>query len=151
MQMKRFAMAVTLLAAAALPVSSQQMKAENQVKYRRAAYQLMNLNYGSLEAMADNKKPFNHDEAARNAQFVALLATVPKAFFGEGTDKDTRAKPEIWKNRSDFDSKMDKMAGEAAKLPAVVKAGDMGAFKKQVHEVGEACKACHDEYRAKQQ
>jgi cytochrome c556 len=151
MQMQRPAMAALLLAALALPASSQQMKAENQVKYRRAAYQLMNLNFGSLEAMVENKKPFNHDEAARNAEFVAMLATVPKAFFGEGTDKDTRAKPEIWKNRADFDSKMDKMASEAAKLPAVVKAGDMGAFRKQVHDVGEACKACHDEYRAKQQ
>jgi len=46
---------------------------------------------------------------------------------------------------------MDKMVSEAQKLPAVVRAGDMGAFKKQVHDVNEACKACHDEYRAKQQ
>ena len=143
--------ALAVLAAVAVPVAAQQMKAENQVKYRRAAYQLMNLNFSNLEAMAENKKPFNKDEAARNAEFVALLATVPKGFFGEGTDKDTRAKPEIWKNRADFDAKMDKMANEAAKLPAVVKAGDMGAFRKQVHDVAEACKACHDEYRAKQQ
>jgi cytochrome c556 len=149
--MKKSAIAALVLAAAALPAVSQQMKAENQVKYRRAAYQLMNLNFGNLDAMAENKKPFNKDEAARNAEFVALLATVPKGFFGEGTDKDTRAKPEIWKNRADFDSKMDKMTAEAAKLPAVVKAGDMGAFRKQVHDLGEACKACHDEYRAKQQ
>jgi cytochrome c556 len=149
--MKKSAIAALVLAVTAVPVVAQQMKAENQVKYRRAAYQLMNLNFGSLEAMADNKKPFNREEAARNAEFVALLATVPKGFFGEGTDKDTRAKPEIWKNRADFDSKMDKMTGEAAKLPAVVKAGDLGAFKKQVHDLGEACKACHDEYRAKQQ
>ena len=149
--MKKSAIAALVLAAAALPAVSQQMKAENQVKYRRAAYQLMNLNFGNLDAMAENKKPFNKDEAARNAEFVALLATVPKGFFGEGTDKDTRAKPEIWKNRADFDSKMDKMTAEAAKLPAVVKAGDMGAFRKQVNDLGEACKACHDEYRAKQQ
>jgi cytochrome c556 len=137
--------------AIAIPVFAQQMKAENQVKYRRAAYQLMNLNFASLEAMAENKKAFNKEEAARNAEFVALLSTVPRGFFGEGTDKDTRAKPEIWKNRADFDAKMDKMTGEAAKLPAVVKAGDMDAFRKQVHDLGEACKACHDEYRAKQQ
>jgi cytochrome c556 len=149
--MKKSAIAALLLAVIALPALPQQMKAENQVKYRRAAYQLMNLNFGSLDAMAENKKPFNRDEAARNAEFVALLASVPKGFFGEGTEKDTRAKPEIWKNRADFDAKMDKMVGEAQKLPAVVKTGDMGAFKKQVHEVGEACKACHDEYRAKQQ
>jgi cytochrome c556 len=147
--MKKFAIAALVLAAAA-PVVAQQMKAEDQVKYRRAAYQLMNLNFASLEAMAQNKKPFNKDEATRNAEFVAMLATVPKGFFGEGTDKDTRAKPEIWKNRADFDGKMDKMVSEAGKRPGAVKAGD-SAFAKQVHEVGEACKACHDEYRAKRQ
>ncbi|HEX7558248.1 MAG TPA: cytochrome c, partial [Usitatibacter sp.] len=70
-------------------------------------------------------------------------------YFGEGTDKDTKAKPEIWTNRADFDAKMDKMAGEAQKLPAAVRAGDMAAFKKQVGDVGSACKACHDEYRLK--
>ena len=149
--MKKPAIVALLMAAIALPVSSQQMKAENQVKYRRAAYQLMNLNFSNLDAMATDKKPFNRDEAARNAEFVALLATVPKGFFGEGTDKDTRAKPEIWKNRADFDAKMDKMTGEAAKLPAVVKAGDMAAFRKHVRDLNEACKACHDEYRTKQQ
>jgi len=150
--MKKSALAaLVVLAAAAIPTVAQQMKAENQVKYRRAAYQLMNLNFSNLEAMAENKKPFNKDEAARNAEFVTLLSTVPKGFFGEGTDKDTRAKPEIWKNRPDFDARMDKMTNEAAKLPAVVRTGDMAAFKKQVHDLGEACKACHDEYRAKQQ
>jgi cytochrome c556 len=149
--MKKSVTLAVLAIAVAIPAFAQQMKAENQVKYRRAAYQLMNLNFGSLEAMAENKKPFNKDEAARNAEFVALLSTVPKGFFGEGTDKDTRAKPEIWKNRADFDAKMEKMTGEAAKLPAVVKAGDTAAFAKQVHDVGQACKACHDEYRAKQQ
>jgi cytochrome c556 len=149
--MKKHALAALVLAAIAVPVVAQQMKVEDQVKYRRAAYQLMNLNFSSLNAMATDKKPFNKDEATRNAEFVALLSTVPKDFFGEGTDKDTKAKPEIWTHRSDFDAKMDKMRGEAAKIPAVVKAGDMGAFKKQVADIGAACKACHDEYRAKQQ
>ena len=82
---------------------------------------------------------------------MALLATVPKGYFGEGTDKDTRAKPEIWTHRADFDSKMDKMVGEAGKVPAAVKSGDMAAFTKQIHDLGQACKACHDDYRAKQQ
>jgi cytochrome c556 len=148
---KKTAAATLVLAATALCADAQQVKPENQIKFRRAAYQLMNLNFGSLVAMAEDKKPFNKDEAARNAEFVALLATVPRSYFGEGTDKDTRAKPEIWTHRADFDSKMDKMVGEAAKLPAAVKAGDMAAFRKQVNDLGEACKACHDEYRAKQQ
>jgi cytochrome c556 len=147
--MKKSTIAAIVLAAAAVPVLAQQMKAENQVKYRRAAYQLMNLNFGSLDAMATEKKPFNKEEATRNADFVVMLSTVPKGFFGEGTDKDTKAKPEIWTHRADFDAKMDKMTGEAAKLPAAVSSGDMAAFKKQVHDLAEACKACHEEYRVK--
>jgi cytochrome c556 len=99
--------------------------------------------------MAQDKKPFSKEDAQKSADLVAILATVPKNYFGEGTDKDTKAKPEIWAKRADFDAKMDKMIAETGKLPAVVRAGDMAAFKKQVGDVGAACKACHDEYRAK--
>jgi cytochrome c556 len=147
--MRKFAIAAAILAATAVVVHAQQVKPENQVKYRKAAYTLMNLNFGSLAAMAEDKKPFNKDEAIRNADFVAMLSTVPKNYFGEGTDKDTKAKPDIWTHRADFDSKMDHMVTEAQKLPAVVRSGDMAAFKKQVGEVGSACKACHDDYRLK--
>ena len=147
--MKKVAIAAAVVAATAFTVQGQQVKLENQIKYRKAAYQLMNFNFGNLAAMAEDKKPFNKEEATRNAEFVALLATVPKGFFAEGTDKDTKAKPEIWTHRADFDAKMDKMVGEAQKIPAVVRAGDMGAFKKQVDDLGAACKACHDEYRIK--
>jgi cytochrome c556 len=146
---RKAALAALVVAAYAFPAFAQQMKVEDQIKYRRSAYALMGLNFGSLNAMVTDKKPFNKDEAARNAEFVALLSTVPKDFFGEGTDKDTKAKPEIWKNRADFDSKMDKMRAEAARLPAAVKAGDMAALRKQVADTGAACKACHDEYRLK--
>lgn len=147
--MKKFALAALVAAAAALPAPAQNMKLEDQVKYRRAAYDLLNLNFGSLAAMAQDKKPFNKDEAQGNADFAAMLATVPRHFFGEGTDKNTKAKPGIWTHRADFDSKMDKMVTEAQKLPAAVRSGDMEAFRKQVAETGHACKSCHDDYRAK--
>lgn len=147
--MRRVAIAAIFVATTAFTTQAQQVKPENQIKYRKAAYTLMNLNFGNLSAMAEGKKPFNKDEAARNADFVAMLATVPKGYFGEGTDKDTRAKPEIWTKRADFDAKMDKMVGDTARLPAAARAGDMSAFKKVVDEVGVACNACHDDYRSK--
>jgi cytochrome c556 len=147
--MKNTAIAVLLLAATATPVTAQQAKPEDQIKYRRAAYTLMGMNFGNLAAMAQEKKPFNKEEAQKNADFVAMLSTVPKGYFGEGTDKDTKAKPEIWSKRADFDTKMDHMVAEAGKLPAAVRGGDMAAFKKQVADTGAACKACHDDYRAK--
>jgi cytochrome c556 len=147
--MKRTTVVALALAAIAVPAVAQQMKVEDQVKYRRAAYNVIALNFGSLGAMAQDKKPFNQDEAVRNADIVAILATTPKGFFGEGTDKDTKAKPEIWSKRADFDDKMEKMIAQAQKLPAAARGGDGAAFKKQVGDTAAACKACHDDYRAK--
>ena len=89
--MKGIAIAAVFVAATAITRQAQQAKPEDQLKLRKAAYTLMNLNFGSLDAMAADKKPFNKEEAARNADFVAMLATVPKGFFGEGTDKGRRA------------------------------------------------------------
>lgn len=147
--MKTTVIAALVVASTAFAAAAQQVKLEDQVKYRRAAYDLMGLNFGSLSAMAQGKKPFDKDEAARNAEFVALLATVPQHYFGEGTDKDTKAKPGIWSHRADFDSKMKHMIEETAKLPAAVRGADLAAFKQQVDDVSHACKACHDDYRAK--
>jgi cytochrome c556 len=146
--MKKVAIAVAL-AVAALPLAAQQVKIEDQVKYRRAAYDLMGLSLGNLGAMAQEKKPFNKEEAQESADLLKMVSRIPRRYFGEGTDKDTKAKPEIWQKRADFDAKMDKMIAEAGKLPDVVRGGDMAAFKQQVGETGKACKSCHDEFRAK--
>lgn len=147
--MKKLAIVAALgLAATATLAAAQQAKPEDIIKQRRAGYAILGYNFGSLAAMAQDKKPYNRDEAQRNAQLAAAIADYPKGFFAEGTDKgETKAKPEIWQKRADFDSKMDKMIAEARKLPQA--AGDPAALKKAVADTGAACKACHDDYRAK--
>ena len=147
--MKRIAIAAGVFAAAALVVQAQELKPEDQVKQRRSAYAVMGYNFASLAAMAQEKKPYSRDEAIRNADLVAALCDYMKNFFGEGTDKgETKAKPEIWQHRADFDDKMEKMIVEARKLPQAARA-DLPALKKAVADAGKACKACHDDYRAK--
>ena len=149
--MKKTAIAALVLAATAVPVLAQQaMKPEDQIKMRKSTMDLISYNFGSLDAMAEGKKPFDKEEAQRNAELVARLVALPNRFFGEGTDLEgkTKAKPEIWKNRADFDKKLDALGSEAAKLPAVASA-DNDDFKKQVNATGKACKSCHDDYKAK--
>ena len=148
--MKRIAIATAVFAAAAaLLVRAQELKPEDQVKQRRSAYAVMGYNFASLGAMAQEKKPYSRDEAIRNADLVAALCDYMKNFFGEGTDKgETKAKPEVWQKRADFDDKMEKMIVEARKLPVAARA-DLPALKKAVADAGKACKACHDDYRAK--
>ena len=138
---------IALAAILSLPAAAQ-MKPEDQIKQRKAGYTVLGYNFGSLAAMAQEKKPYNREEAQRNAALAAAIADYPRNFFGEGTDKgETKAKPEIWQKRADFDAKMDKMVTAVKALPQ--SAGDPAALKKAVSDAGAACKACHDDYRAK--
>ena len=146
--MKKQAFVTAALLAAAFAADAQ-VKPEDQIKQRRAGYAVMGHNFANLGAMAQEKKPYNKEEAGKSADLVAALSDYMKVHFGEGTDKgETKAKPEIWQKRSDFDSKMDKMVVEAKKLPTAART-DLAALKAQVGEAGKACKACHDDYRAK--
>ena len=146
--MKKFAVALALAAVAV--AAHAQTKPEDHIKQRQSAYAVLGYNFSNLAAMAQEKKAYNKDEAAKSAEIVAVLADYPKGHFGEGTEKgrDTRAKPEIWKNRGDFDTKMDKMITATRALPQAARA-DLPALKKAVSDAGAACKACHDDYRAK--
>ena len=142
-------LAVLLAALLAAPALAQPMKPEAQQKQRKSAYAIISANFGSLYGMTHGKKPYDKDEAVRNADLVAALADYPRKFFGEGTDKgETRAKPEIWQKRGDFDAKMDQFITEAKKLPQAARAGE-AALKKAVADVDQACDACHDNYRSK--
>ena len=151
MNRKHLLAAVAAASLAMLSAEAQTPKPEDQIKLRKAAYSLMNYTFGSLESMATGKRAFNKDEAARNAELLAHLATIPKGFFGEGSDKagETRARPEIWQKRADFDARMDQMQQETVKLAQAAKGGDQAAFKKAVNDVDASCTACHDDYRQK--
>ncbi|HXF81056.1 MAG TPA: cytochrome c [Usitatibacter sp.] len=143
-------LALAALGVAAFAVHAQSPKPEDQIKLRKAAYDMMGFSFGGINAMAEGKRPYDKDEATRLADLLVQVSMVPRRFFGEGTDKgETRAKPEIWTHRADFDAKMDKMITEAAKLPAIARSGDEAALKHQAKVVGEACGSCHDDFRVK--
>ena len=151
--MMKYRIAVLAVAVGATFCVQAQVKPEDQIKLRKAAYSLMGYTFGGLDAMANGKRPFNKEEAARQAELLAHLARIPKGFFGEGTGPgaiETRAKPEIWTNRADFDAKMDKMVTATANLAqAANSAADAGGLKKAVSDADSACAACHDDYRVK--
>ena len=115
--MKRFAMAL-LGFAGILSLSAQaQMKPEDAIKLRQSAMKLIGYNFGSIGAMVNDKKPYNKDEAIRNANRIEGLSSQPFEFFIAGTDKgETKARPEIWKDNDKFRGLAEKMQVEAAKI-----------------------------------
>jgi cytochrome c556 len=140
-----------LLCLSALSLSAQaQMKPEDAIKLRQSTMKLFNFNFGSIGNMVNDKKPYNKDEAIRNATRINVLASQPWEFFIAGTDKgETRAKAEIWKESDKFKATGDKLQAESAKLEQVAKTGDMAALKAQFGATAQVCKNCHDNFREK--
>lgn len=138
------------LAASALPAAAQFAKPEDAVKYRQSALSVMGTHFARIGAMATGRVPFDAKIAAENAEVVAALSKLPWAAFGPGTDKvgNTKAKAEIWAEQAKFKDASEKMMGEATKLAAAGKAGNLDALKTAFGATAASCKACHDAYRA---
>jgi cytochrome c556 len=137
-------LAITL----ATPTQAQFAKPEDAIKYRKASFNVMAAHFGRLGAMANGRMPYDAKTAAENAEIVAVMAKLPWAAFGEGTDKgDTRAKPEIWKEAVKYKDAADKMQAEIVKLNTAAKAGNIDALKVAFGPAAAYCKACHDAFR----
>jgi len=82
------------------------------------------------------------------SQGLELWAAAIPGLFPEGSaHPQSRAKPEIWKNKADFDAKAKAMGQAAARITAAGKAGDLAAYAAAAAQLNGACKACHDAYR----
>lgn len=148
--MKKVAIALLGLAGIVSFSAHAQMKPEDAIKWRKASMTLIAYNFGSIGAMVNDKKPYNKDEAIRNAARVDILAPQAFEFFGAGSDKgETKAKAEVWKDAAKFKAAADKFQAEAVKLESVARTGDLAALKAQFGATGGACKACHDDFREK--
>ncbi len=148
--MKKLVSAAVMLAAAAtaLPAAAQFVKAEDAVKYRKAAFTLLGNHFGALGAMANGKAPYDAAVAAEAGDVIAVVSKLPWRAFAEGTDKgETRAKPGIWKEQAKFKEGAEKMQAEVAKVAAAAKTGSLDNLKATFGAAAQSCKACHDNYR----
>jgi cytochrome c556 len=86
-----------------------------------------------------------------SARQIAKLSRRASGWFPAGTGPEmgkTGAKPEIWKDPKDFSTKLAGFQKAAVTFNAAAAGKDIGAVKASFGQLGGACKACHDKYRA---
>lgn len=149
----RVLMAMALLAAltAALAQEKPPSKAEQAIKYRQSVYKVILWNFGPVAAMAQGKIPYDAAEFARRAERVATMAPMLLEGYPEGTASEpgikTRARPEIWENKAEFEKLMHDMENKTAALATVAREGDFDKSKAAFGDAAGACKACHEKFR----
>lgn len=144
------ALALTVTASA---FAQQAPKPETIIKWRQSVYQVLAWNSGRIKANVDGQ--FNRDEVVRAANSTAAIASSGLgALYAPGTEQgkgwhDTAAKPEIFKDGKKVGDLAANFIHEANELAKLAVNGDQAAVKAQFGKLGQACKACHDDYKVK--
>ncbi|MFT3791899.1 MAG: cytochrome c [Rudaea sp.] len=142
-----------LAAASALTLSALAFahgKPDDAIDYRMGLMTVIGWNIDPLGAMVKGKTPFDAADFAKHANRIANLSDQIVEGFPKGSDQGhTDAKPDIWANWDDFQSKAKDLDTQAKLLAEVAKANDEAKDKEQFKKVAETCKACHDKYKKK--
>jgi cytochrome c556 len=124
-------------------------RADGIVVYRKALYQVMFNNWAPLSLVVQDKAPFDAKAVqlrVSRANFAVKI--IPETFTADSVDgKPTRAKPELWANKADFDQLMGNLQKAMTGLDAAAKTGKLDKVKAAFGATRDACKACHDKYR----
>jgi cytochrome c556 len=134
------------------------MLAVPSVKGAEAA-RIMHDRHEGMEAAGDAAKAIHQALAGTpdlavvraNADKIVAMSKAASNWFPAGTGPDvgkTRAKPEIWQTPDDFAAKLRDLQAAASAFDTAAHGTDLAAINARFGELGQACKACHDKYRA---
>lgn len=144
---------LALLATSFVGTAVAQVKPEEAIKWRQSGYGFMAWNMARIKMNVEGT--YNKDEVIKAATAIQAIANSGMgALYLPGTDKGTgwektRVKPEFFTNKDGVTKvavAFNKEANEMAKIAAT---GDAAAVGAQLGKLGDTCKACHDDYKAK--
>jgi|ERR1700704_1964254 cytochrome c556 len=124
-------------------------QAIDPIETRQAGMGLQSADFAGIRAVVAAKGDVKTLESPAKA--IARWIKQFPTLFPAGTEQghDTRALPAIWSDNAGFQKAAGNLAGAATKLAELAKAGDADAVAAQVKVVGDACAACHKDYRAR--
>ena len=151
MSRSRFSLVVLLSAALSLPAIAHIERSEPLQSLRQSYFAIVGMTFGPMGDMVKGDIEWNGEQFAAWASDLAAVSSVTvERGFAPGSDKGkTRARPEIWDNKADFEEKLGNFRMQAAKLAEVAATGDRQAIAGQFRQTGGACKACHDNYKSR--
>ena len=129
-----------------LVVSAQAFAQADVIEKRQDAMKGNSANAKAIKAGVESK-----DYATVEAKAKDIMGTadkIPSLFPKGSTTGKTKAKPEIWEKPDDFAKSAKNLSKAASELAAAAKSGDDAAVGTKVKALGDACGACHKQFRA---
>ena len=122
------------------------LASEGEVDYRQHTMAAVG---GHMQAIVDiiqGKVP-HAAHMATHANALADLADIAATLFPEGSAGGD-ALPAIWEDADDFAAKLAAFKDAAVDFKTAAGSGDGARIGGALQQLGQACKGCHDDYRA---
>ena len=120
---------------------------EGLIKYRKNVMKSTRSHMGAIADILKNRLPLQ-EHFADHAKSIYQNSKMTLSMFPKGSGLgDTKAKPSIWKNWSNFEAATKEFVRESAKLVKVAESGDIKTFVQQVRATGKTCGGCHRHFR----
>ncbi|MBK5932786.1 cytochrome c556 [Rhodovulum imhoffii] len=149
--MRKILMASALIA---LPLTAFAAPAEDVAEARKGFYKLLGIEMDGLVSMVKGETEYSAEKAQGHAADIKTLTQYNMGdIYAPGTSNadlpgKTRALPAIWEDGAGVQEKGMAFVKAVENLNAVAVDGK-DELAKAVQQLGGACKACHDDYRAK--
>jgi len=136
-------------ASAAHSDEGEQSSVQRAVDYRESYMTVLGWNARPMGRMLKGEEPFDEAAFVRHAQDLARAAQLDllAGFPEDSATDESDAKDEIWFTWDDFTQKFADFQAAAKTLGETAAGSDVEAVKAAFGDVGEACKACHKQYK----
>jgi cytochrome c556 len=143
------AIAAVAVAQPAPPTPEQQ--AARSVDLRKSSMKLIGFSFGPMRGFMQGNAAFDAAAFQTGAERLAVLGGMVPALFASDTsafEVETTALDSIWTSKADFDMKAAGLVAAAEAVGAAAASGDEAAARDAVMGLGQACAACHDDFRS---
>jgi cytochrome c556 len=150
MRTSRALIACAILSVSVTAASAQPASPSDPIAARKAEFHGIGAGF---KAVMDELKKDAPDKAvlAASADKIAANLKAVLTMFPEGSGPapgvKTRARPEIWTNRAEFDRLNLAATDQAGVFAAAVRSGDKAAIQAQAKALGGDCQSCHQKFR----
>jgi cytochrome c556 len=141
--------AVVVSAGLLTACASMQEAKKTPAEYVEARQKLMKAHGDNWKNTQDSAKAGNWAGVATNADAMANNAKQMVALFPEASmTEKSKAKPDIWQKKAEFDAAAKKMETESVKLAGTARSGNAQATNDMLKDFGRnTCGNCHTPFR----
>lgn len=124
---------------------------EDIIKYRQGVMKSVGGHMGALAQIVRGKVDYPDDTVYHAESIARSLKTVDSLFPPNSDFGETRALEAVWSKPEEF-KKAGQQAGKAAsEFVEAVKSGNNAALPSKFKALGDACKACHKDFRQEEE